>query len=645
MPKNLNPHTNNPKNIDGGNHSAKNLPNQAAHTGDIGVRVNPQQKKASEAPLAPLLIVAGAGTGKTTTLTERLVYLIKAGGVEPRRICALTFTNKAAQEMLLRVIKKTGDLPAGRGPYIGTFHSLGAKILRKEGHFLGRTREFAIFDNHDSFELIKKVLKNIDGYKPATDKTEKKSKQKPALVYQKISEAKNTDKKLDIKTAREKEDFLAIRVSAGYEKKLEENNAFDFDDLIEKVVHIFKKYPEVLQKYQRSFDAVLVDEYQDLNPKQYELIKLLAGSHKNLSVVGDDEQLIYGWRYADLEIFQGFESDWPNAQIAFLEENYRSTGNIIAAAAAVSKNNRRRRPKNLWTKNPDGEKIKITEVGDENEEGELIVAHIENLKSKNENVSIAVLYRTNAQSRAIEQALLRRQIPYRIFGGLKFYERKEIKDIVAGLRYAANDKDEISRERLEKTFSKKTFAAALSAVLIKNASPAELIEKFIEATDYLGYLERNYSNFAERQENISELIHFASRFENLSDLLQDISLIQATDNRNTTSGAASVRHAEEVNLMTIHLAKGLEFDAVFIAGVSEGLLPHSRSIDDEERLEEERRLVYVAMTRAKKELYISFYDVPSRFLGEIPAELAEFFALGGGRGTSWEDRETYVTLD
>jgi len=614
--------------------------------------LNPQQKRASEAHFAPLLIVAGAGTGKTTTLTERLAHFIKQG-IAPERICALTFTNKAAQEMLERTANKMGDARKGKEPLICTFHSLGARILRKEARLFGRTPNFAIFDDHDSFDLIKKILKNLEGYKLAG--RGKKTNEKPAFFYQKISEVKNLDKKIDIVGAREKEDFIASRVFDAYEKKLLDNNAFDFDDLIEKVVYLFKQYPDVLKKYQQKFEAVLVDEYQDVSPKQYELIKLLARNHKNLSVVGDDEQLIYGWRYANLKIFLNFESDWPGAQVAFLEENYRSTGNIIRAAAAISKNNARRRPKNLWTKNPGGKLIRITETSDENEEAEIIAGEIENCKLKIVNCGIAVLYRTNAQSRAVEQALIRHQIPYRIFGGLKFYERKEIKDVVAGLRYAMNPKDEVSRERLEKTFSKKTFAALAAALSKEATAPTELIERFLEATDYLAYLERNYSNFTDRQENITELIHFASRFDNLAGLLQDIALVQATDesvSRVKGQGSSNLpvnpKRSEAgsygASLMTIHLAKGLEFDAVFIVGCSEGLLPHGRSLDDEERMEEERRLMYVAMTRARKQLYISFYDVPSRFIGEIPPELTEYIPLAE-RDISWGERENYVTLD
>ncbi len=632
---------------------------------------------ASEAPQAPLLIVAGAGTGKTTTLTERLAHLIREG-VPPQKICALTFTNKAAGEMLERV-KKLIPLHGGE-PLITTFHSLGARILRKEGRILGRTPNFAIFDDHDSFELIKKVLRDVEGYKPAAEKREKRSKQAPALLHQKISEIKNTNRKLDIKDAREKEDFLVIRAFPAYEKKLQENNAFDFDDLIEKVVYLFKHNPDVLAKYQNMYDAILVDEYQDVNPKQYELIRLLAGSHKNISVVGDDEQLIYGWRYANLETFLNFERDWPGAQVSLLEENYRSTGNIIAAAAAVSKNNIARRPKHLWTKNPAGEKILIIESSDENEEAETIAELIEfsvdkfgSLKveklndSKNLSPSeltnlqtrIAILYRTNAQSRALEQALIRRQIPYRIFGGLKFYERKEIKDIVAGLRYAANPRDEISYERLEKTFPKKIFAELSILKGKENIPPAELIEIFLTATDYIGYLERNYSNHIERQENVTELMHFASSFATIADLLQDIALIQQTDE--SAKGKWRTANGEDligdghtplaisqppVNLMTIHLAKGLEFDTVFIAGCSDGLLPHGRSLENKEQMEEERRLMYVAMTRAKKKLFISFYDMPSRFLAEIPIELTEFFVPENTRRRmAWDDEENFVTLE
>lgn len=614
------------------------------HIADTGM--NPQQKTAAESEKGPLLIVAGAGTGKTKTLTSRLAHFIKEG-MDPRKICAITFTNKAAKEMENRALKLLSPkalkptLPASglrgfgtSGPFIGTFHALGAKILRKEARLLGRGKNFTIFDDHDSFDLIKKIAKKLVPKKPGT-LAEKSGKQPardtktPSFFTQKISEIKN--KKLfltDLGKSARPQDALAAQAFGLYEKNLEENNAFDFDDLIEKPVQLFRKHPDILKKYQGEFDAILVDEYQDASPMQYELVRLLAGSHKNVSAVGDDEQLIYGWRYADLEIFLGFEKDWPGARVEFLEENYRSTGNIIAAASGVSKHNLERRPKNLWTKNPAGTPIVIAETADEEEEAEWIA-------KKALGLSTAVLYRTNAQSRAIEQALIRHGIPYQIFGGLKFYERKEVKDMVAVLRYFVNRNDSVSRERLEKNFSlvkiseiENIYAAAENGKI----SPARFIETVLGGLDYLDYLEKNFTNYSERQENIAELIRFAARFELIGDLLQEIALVQSTDapssskSRAVKNNPAAAGHTPTTNvhLSTIHLAKGLEFDRVFIAGCCEGILPHERSLEDDKRLEEERRLMYVAMTRAKKELFISFYDLPSRFISEIPRELVEF---------------------
>ncbi len=631
-------------------------------------KLNPQQEEAARAPQAPLLIVAGAGTGKTTTLTERLVHLIREG-VDPWRICALTFTNKAANEMLERV-QRSGALRArpetpsvatkegfrtgsgNREPYIGTFHSLGASILRREGYLAGRAPNFAIFDDHDSFDLIKKVTREQGGEEGARQKSiGRKSaadKKKPAILAQNISRIKNLGNfgggGGPARGAEQNAETVRAAFMA-YERKLKENNAFDFDDLIEKVVRLFREHPAVLRKYREKFSAVLVDEFQDVNPAQYELIKLLAGEHRNLSAVGDDEQLIYGWRYANLDTFLNFESDWPGARVLFLEENYRSTGSIIGGASAVSKHNLKRRPKNLWTKNPAGSPISVTETEDEDREGEFIAEQIQGSRVAGQGSGVAVLYRTNAQSRAIEQALIRRRIPYRIFGGLKFYERKEIKDILAALRFAANDKDEVSRDRLEKTFSEKKLDTIVRHInKNKHLPPREFIELLVEATDYLGYLERNFVNFADRQENISELAEFASRFTALPDMLQEISLVQATDASKGRDDARS-ESGPEAHLMTVHLAKGLEFDTVFIAGCSEGLLPHGRSLDDEDRLEEERRLMYVAMTRARHDLRISFYGMPSRFLGEIPADLIEFKTLSGNGYFEADSREEFVTLE
>jgi DNA helicase-2/ATP-dependent DNA helicase PcrA len=607
---------------------------------DIKKGLNDAQCRAVSAPVGPLLIVAGAGTGKTRTLTSRILSFIERG-VLPERICAITFTNKAANEMAERValglrqnISTSAVRVVPHKPYIGTFHSLGARILRRECGALGRKPNFTIFDDHDSFDVLKKVLKSTGA--PG----EKKKKEESALFMTHISKLKNIGRVASAPAridAREAEGAFE-----GYETALRENNAFDFDDLIEKVVVLLKERPATLQKYQNMFDAILVDEYQDINPKQNEFIKLLAGSHRNLSVVGDDEQTIYGWRYADIGIFLNFEREWPGAQVHFLEENYRSTAAIISSASAVVQNNRVRAPKKLYTNNSAGEPITLFEADSENFEAEWIAYEIQKTREKNsekfteggnlssfqsenkeDGTSIAILYRTNAQSRAIEQSLIRRDIPYRIFGGLKFYERREVKDIVAGLRYAANMSDTISRERLEKNLTKRKFAEFKTRLHgTKSLTPKDIIEIFLEIFNYIEYLEENFVNAGERQENVAELVNFVSSFDDINELLEKLSLLQSTDEEQTDVDKRSAG-GNVVTMMTIHMAKGLEFDVVFIVGVSEGLLPHARSIDKEASVEEERRLMYVAMTRARKKLYVSFYGMPSRFISEIPKEFLE----------------------
>jgi DNA helicase-2/ATP-dependent DNA helicase PcrA len=582
--------------------------------------LNNEQKNAAEAPIVPLLIVAGAGTGKTKTLINRIFYLIE-NGIEPSRICAITFTNKAAKEMANRVYKKIG----GRDiPYIGTFHSLGAKILREECKEFDRKPNFTIFDDHDSFNLIKKAAKSISPKDEEKD-VEKKGKKSSVFFAEGISKIKNLDINFDSVELSENKDEneIAKKIFNKYELALAENNAFDFDDLIQKTVEILKSNKKILEKYQNKFDALLIDEYQDINPKQYEFIKLLSDKHKNITAVGDDEQTIYSWRYADIGIFLNFQKQWDNSKVFFLEQNYRSTSNIINAAHNVVKNNRIRSPKILWTKNPAGSKINIFEAWGENEEAEWIARQIKVLlrDPETENKTIAILYRTNAQSRAIEQALIKNNINYKIFGGLKFYERKEVKDIVSALRYASNPKDVPSRERLEKIISKKKFLEFKDSIENnKDLSPQKIISIFIETFDYLDYLKENFINSTEREGNIVELISFVSTFENLNDLLEKISLLQATDEESEKNKDNKIKN---VSCMTIHLAKGLEFDSVFIAGVSEGTLPHNKSLSSEKSLEEERRLMYVAMTRARKKLYISFSKIPSRFITEIPDEYLE----------------------
>ncbi len=577
--------------------------------------LNPAQQEAVEHPDGPLLIAAGAGSGKTKTLTGRLARLIERG-VAPENIVAITFTNKAAKEMAERVNVQ----PA---PFIGTFHSLCARILKKEARHADRTPNFTIFDADDSLSLVKKVMKALDIAK---------EKYNPVSLQGKISKIKSE------LLAPDEFDKTATLVFQKYEGELVKNNAFDFDDLIEKTVRIFQENPRILEKYQGQFRHILVDEYQDINTAQYLFIKLLAERHRNLSVVGDDQQAIYSFRGADFRNFLNFERDWPSAKIVKLEQNYRSTGNIITAASAVIQNNKLQTPKSLWTENPPGTPVRVVKAADPEQEAAFVAGRIYETKPK----SAAIIYRTNAQSRAIEQSLIAADIPYRIFGGLKFYERKEIKDVLAGLRIANNPKDGVSAERLSKNFDKKTAARLVSemARLGQNLGILELINFFIVNSDYLQYLEKNYKNYPERMENVNELIRFAGEFKTLDEFLERVALLQSADQPAKREAFADSRPA--VNLMSIHLAKGLEFDNVFVVGASEGLLPHQMSYGSLDELEEERRLMYVAMTRAKKELSLSFSGTPSRFLYEIPPELTEFVDLDGNRGELPDADDMYI---
>ena len=574
--------------------------NQSLGINQVGgqIALSGPQKEAVEHGEGPLLVAAGAGSGKTRTLTQRLIYLIRKG-VEPKRIVAITFTNKAAGEMKSRIEKELGKKTFSAPPFIGTFHSFCARILRKEAKKLGRTPSYVIFDNNDSEKLIRKVLKTADHPKVKT----------PAKIEKEISRVKNN---LENPEGLENP---AREIFEKYESELKRQNAFDFDDLIEKVVKLFKNDEATLEKYQKMYSYILVDEYQDINAAQYELIKLLAAGHRNINVVGDDQQSIYGFRWSDFTNFLNFEKDWPDAKVVKLGENYRSTGNIVAAAASVIENNKLQRKKKLWTNNALGDPIKVVGVEDEDEEADTIVDTI----IERGRGSSAILYRTNAQSRAIEQALNLRAISYDIFGGIRFYERKEIRDIVASLRYAANPKDEISKDRIGKTFKKKVREELIENLPkhAKGLSPMELLGYILKTADYFSYLAANFQNSEERAENITELLKFASSFDSLDELIERISLLQSTDRIDDSE-------EPQVRLMTIHLAKGLEFDDVYIAGVSEGLLPHQRALLDENELEEERRLAYVAMTRAKNRLHLSFYSFASRFLYEIPPELIDF---------------------
>lgn len=972
--------------------------------------LNKEQIEAVDYSRGPILIVAGAGSGKTRVLTSRLMAILRAGAA-PESIVAITFTNKAAEEMRKRISNQqpttdnlqhvNKNMVVGRrlsvvGPFIGTFHAFGARILKKEARLAGRSANFSIYDEDDAMRVIKNIVKN------ANLSEKEKRNLSPAGLRREFSRIKN--ELTDIEEEDEKIQFFYKE----YELALAQNNAFDFDDLIEKPARLFWKNKNILEKYQNQLRHILVDEFQDTNIAQYVFVKLLAQKHKNLSVVGDDQQCvlpttkitttkgvkmikdltfkdeivaasgnggicainiskikkmqysgplikittvndkvlkltpnhlifirpqllnniyfvylmyrkdmgfrigitrgaryphnrkpqigiitrnnqekadkvwilkiclsredatyyefyyaflygiptvvfdtnnrsmkltqghinklyasintkervkklmedeliyfsyphwapqgtirhaskrlrirltlfddkrkslihpwgmsrisvntkdlnlkreiekigfktrkgkifdwrleiakmdygvlekigdrlqkidseieivrsacltknkrlffqpaaharptmliavkngneikeeeikkveiemydgyvydldienvhnyvannfvvhnsIYGFRGSDYRNFLNFENDWPNTKIVFLEQNYRSTRNIIKAASELIKKNKFQKHKNLWTENSEGELVKVIECQNEDDEGERIATKIQKSKFKNQNCNIAVLYRTNAQSRAIESALIEEGIPYRIFGGIKFYERKEIKDILAGLRWAANPNDSVSLERLEKNLLKPQFRAVYEGLsgLAEKLKPTALIDFFLETTNYFSQLKKEYLNFEERVENIQELVRFASDFDNLSDFLERVSLFQSADAvKNSKNGNEQQLTLGDsrfsVNLMTIHLAKGLEFDAVFIAGCNDGLMPHQMSYYREEEIEEERRLMYVAMTRAKKELFISFYNMPSRFLYELPPELIEFT---GER--SLEDEERYISF-
>ncbi|BCX15904.1 MAG: DNA helicase [Candidatus Parcubacteria bacterium] len=590
--------------------------------------LNEKQKEAVFWEGGPLLIVAGAGSGKTKTLTARLAFLITQKGVDPQKILAITFTNKAAEEMKSRVknfISKE-KLKINHFPFVGTFHSLGAKILREEAKLLKRTPNFSIFDDDDSLRLIKKIVKekSLSSFYPAT-------------LMKKFSWIKNelVEEKRFFEESEEEKKDLIWEIFQDYELALERNNAFDFDDLIQKVVWLFKNSEEIRKKHQKRYHYILVDEYQDINSAQYWLLRLLVGEKGNLNVVGDDAQSIYSFRFSDFRNFLNFEHDWPQAKVVFLEQNYRSTKNIIESSSVLISKNTLGKKKNLWTENEEGSLIKVVEHQDEFEEANFIVEQASYFA--NQGKSVGILFRTNAQSRPLEQLFLEAGKDYNLFGAFSFYERKEIKDVVAGLRLAFNPNDEISKERLKTNFSQKitllwreTFSS-----FKKEASPLQLIEAFLEITNYLERLKKDYSNYQERWENIQELIYFASQFESLADFLEKVSLVSPLD-LTWQRRKRKTKNPLVPSLMTIHLAKGLEFDVVLVAGVNEGILPHQRSLFSLPDLEEERRLMYVAMTRARKELFLNFYGTPSRFLYEIPPEKVEFW------GRNLEDEEGWI---
>jgi DNA helicase II / ATP-dependent DNA helicase PcrA len=641
---------------------------------DILKNLNPAQREAVETTEGAVLIIAGAGSGKTRALTHRVAYLIKEKNVPPRNILAVTFTNKAAQEMKERV-KNLLAVNSYELPVMGTFHSICARILRHEIEKLGYKKTFNIFDDQDQLATMKKAMKE----------NELDTEQfKPQAILNAISKAKNEliDAAHYHETIGSYYEETVSKAYIAYQKKLKEQNALDFDDIIMLTVHLFQKFPEVLEKYQNFFRYIMVDEYQDTNHAQYTLINMLAKKNGNICVVGDDWQGVYSWRGADIQNILDFEKDYPSAKVIKLEQNYRSTQNILDAAYGVISKNINRKDKKIWTESAGGHLITCYEARDEKDEAEFVVKEVlENRgKEKHKFSDFVVLYRTNAQSRIMEEVMLSNSIPYRIIGGIKFYLRKEIKDVVAYLRLIQNFTDAVSLERIinepkrgigEVTvkhwlkFAKENKIDLIDGGLqfknnqdtrykIQNAKYdsiakfcdfirrmneairklplTDLMEKVFAESGYEKFLLDGTEEGEMRRENIRELLTVAKKYseyegeEALRMFLEEVALASDTDNVN--------QNLDAVHLMTLHSAKGLEFKVVFIAGLEEGILPHSRSMLDLKEMEEERRLMYVGITRAKEKVYLLFtsqrnifgstqVNPPSRFLDDIPAHLLQ----------------------
>ncbi|MEX0617287.1 MAG: UvrD-helicase domain-containing protein [Candidatus Woykebacteria bacterium] len=607
---------------------------------DILNSLNPAQRQAVEYTGSPTLVLSGPGSGKTRVITHRIAYLIDGLGVAPGDILAVTFTNKAAKEMKTRIrgLVKTTPL------WMGTFHSICAKILRESGGHIGVSPNFTIFDDDDSLRLVKDIMKELD------INTKNFS---PGSINGSIESTKN-----ELIGPAEYQGFargyfqeIVSRVYNEYQKALHKNQALDFGDLIFQVVLLFQNYPEVLEKYQQRWKYILVDEYQDTNKAQYTFTKILAQKERNLFIVGDAAQAIYGWRGADFRNILNFSTDFPEGKIFNLEQNYRSTKKILAAATSVISKNRSHPVLNLWTDNQEGIPLVLYESRDELEEASFVIRTIEKLIHTNQNFnlkSFAILYRTNAQSRVLEEALLRSAIPYVLVGGTRFYERREIKDLVSYLRLLSNPKDEISFKRIVNVPPRGIGPAALKdSSNPKVESFNNLLENFREKSaslptidtidliqsgiGYLDHLDDGTLEGAARVENVKELKSVAAEFPNLQDFLENVALVEK---EYLPKGSRKIENEQKgaVTLMTLHSAKGLEFPIVFIVGMEEGLFPHSRSLTDTHELEEERRLCYVGITRAKDQLYLTYTQnrlyfgtrtegAPSRFILDIPKEL------------------------
>jgi len=654
--------------------------------------LNPEQKKAVQCTEGPLLVFAGAGSGKTRVITSRIAYLINEKKVSPFNILAVTFTKKAAGEMQERVIEilKSLHLNPEKKPTIGTFHSIGALFLRQNPEKVGLDRNFSIYDTDDVEKLVKEIMieQQID------------IKQvRPKAVMSYISTAKNelvSPKEYSLHYGGFIEDIVAD-IYPEYQKQLKAQNAVDFGDLLSLTVKMLDEEVDILEKYQEKFKYILIDEYQDTNAVQYKFAKLLSNKYQNICVVGDDDQGIYAWRGADVKNIQQFEKDFPEVRVVKLEQNYRSTANVIEAASSVISQNNLRIEKKLWTAKGGGDTITMYQAEDQNDESKFVSDEILKLQRKGIQLSnIAVLYRTNYQSRVIEEGMLKNGLPYKLVGGFRFYERKEIKDILSYMKAFNNLRDGLSFNRIINTPTRKmgpksvgeihklakecnlpAMKMLIGAYVLTNDIPdgevkiplenikdhleeilkyskavnlfgsmyfkikemdiSQIVDLILKETKYIEWIDDGSEQALYKKENIEELRNVTSEYtqlhgrNSLEVFLQDINLIEQEKDKNK-DGTGNY-----VNLMTLHSSKGLEFDYVFMVGMEEGILPHSRSFVDENGLEEERRLCYVGITRAKEKIFLSFAEnrqtrngyssqIPSRFLGEIPQDLCDFYS-------------------
>lgn len=552
--------------------------------------LNEKQKEAVLAWKGPSIILAGAGSGKTRVLVVKVMELVKKYTVPSSSILMITFTNKAASEMKSRI----GAYKLG---FVGTFHSFCARLLRIDYEEAGLKKNFVIFDEDDQLALVKSILKNLDTGKKYT----------PSYLLNRISAAKNIlvtpTRYLELFSDHSARDTAIIY--ARYEKELKENNALDFDDLIMKTVSLFNKNKSILEKYQSKFKYILVDEFQDTNLAQYQLTRLLGQKFGNVTVVGDFSQSIYSWRGAEITNLDKFQKDFPNSKIFNLEQNYRSTQKILDFAYSVISKNTTHPVLQLFTKNKDGEEVTLFEAENEEEEAFYIAEMIDSFRASYRLEEIALLYRMNAQSRAIEEVFLHRGIPYTLIGGVRFYERKEIKDILSLLRLVVNPTEKVANERIQKLGKKRWLDFKKyyeeNKGEVEKQDTGKIIEEVLAATGYMKLYDPELEEDYSRIENIKELKSVAVSYPLLTEFLEQVALVESEYSAGEKTGKK-----DGVRLMTLHQAKGLEFKAVFVVGVEEGILPHSRSIDDPYSLEEERRLFYVGVTRAQEKLYITW---------------------------------------